>query len=870
MLTNQVGDRFLFDTSPQGVAITVFPSEPPFDSEVFDVFTLGLAFHNAARFLTVIDSGDVFKTEESNVEVERVGDALVFSFASNHDHMGRFQSTLESGPAQELLRSVRQAIHGTHAPTRETSSNPQVHVGRNDPCPCGSGKKHKKCCIRTGGLNAGSDHQGLNLVNEVTKAAGDPYVRELADSARAFPDATSDAGFWLELGGALGSSGEHTGAERAFRESLAISPEWSPALINLAVTMGELGDRERGLAILERADPQTQRYAVVRANLLQSLGRNDEAIPFYESAILEEPTFDLPYIRLVHALRETGSPLVEHWLTRGIKALPRSPSLASEWCRFLFMQGRLEELTDAHWIDDLEAEAGDASMIGRRADDPARLIESRLWRQCGVLARYPNSENLASAAQLLKSFAPIQTTCDPARIVLGAAAQLGSESVAELAYEMLCKDCRDNTNEIAGDLNYHKAVAGAGAGRWDDAIKYCESVLRDDSDHAPTLHLHWWCLDELGRFDEAVSSAKRYLDLKPEDEHINYNLGRLCGLMGDHGKAGFYYRQQCERTDVIHLAAMENLVVTLTLQGKVDDASRALDHWARAAEEVDTGFGEDGHVVQAKLRSAEQMFDFARACEGSPTYLLQVAEFSEKLDPPLGSHLAIRPDVVTAEEALNQIWAEDHAQRAELQFRLARSIEGDLSGIVLGLRTEICSWQALPDHARTAFIGSERRLREGGKHDHAPEVVGYAKAVEIALKELVFDRFKEFCSSELDVTRQVEIGLRDEFRQAHRFVRYVEKVPFIELGGMVHTLRLASGKTGERLPLLSEFQRFVREELCFSGVLEPAFIDRCDSLARSRNQAAHATSCDREDAENVRASAVELLSVFGTGPRIAA
>ncbi len=22
------------------------------------------------------------------------------------------------------------------------------HVGRNDPCPCGSGKKHKKCCLK--------------------------------------------------------------------------------------------------------------------------------------------------------------------------------------------------------------------------------------------------------------------------------------------------------------------------------------------------------------------------------------------------------------------------------------------------------------------------------------------------------------------------------------------------------------------------------------------------------------------------------------------------------------------------------------------------------------------------------------------------
>jgi uncharacterized protein YecA (UPF0149 family) len=23
-------------------------------------------------------------------------------------------------------------------------------VGRNDPCPCGSGKKHKKCCGKAG------------------------------------------------------------------------------------------------------------------------------------------------------------------------------------------------------------------------------------------------------------------------------------------------------------------------------------------------------------------------------------------------------------------------------------------------------------------------------------------------------------------------------------------------------------------------------------------------------------------------------------------------------------------------------------------------------------------------------------------------
>ena len=37
-------------------------------------------------------------------------------------------------------------------------SNPWRHVGRNDPCPCGSGKKFKKCCLNT----AGSGHLTLN------------------------------------------------------------------------------------------------------------------------------------------------------------------------------------------------------------------------------------------------------------------------------------------------------------------------------------------------------------------------------------------------------------------------------------------------------------------------------------------------------------------------------------------------------------------------------------------------------------------------------------------------------------------------------------------------------------------------------------
>jgi preprotein translocase subunit SecA len=34
--------------------------------------------------------------------------------------------------------------HETLTPFRRESPK----VGRNDPCPCGSGKKHKKCCLK--------------------------------------------------------------------------------------------------------------------------------------------------------------------------------------------------------------------------------------------------------------------------------------------------------------------------------------------------------------------------------------------------------------------------------------------------------------------------------------------------------------------------------------------------------------------------------------------------------------------------------------------------------------------------------------------------------------------------------------------------
>ncbi len=56
----------------------------------------------------------------------------------------------EEGPtATEMARQQDEAIANSQDAKIETIRNVGQRVGRNEPCPCGSGKKYKNCCMRT-------------------------------------------------------------------------------------------------------------------------------------------------------------------------------------------------------------------------------------------------------------------------------------------------------------------------------------------------------------------------------------------------------------------------------------------------------------------------------------------------------------------------------------------------------------------------------------------------------------------------------------------------------------------------------------------------------------------------------------------------
>lgn len=151
--------------------------ESAFESEAVGKKLVGLLLrlHNEVRML--LEQGEVWMPGPEEAEAIElfatgyvagaeldprwVGDAdrwaLVAPFAylaGRHDLVPA--DTLKMfGESDEGLALVRQQVgalvlqtYSAFLPLRSAPAKAAPRIGRNDPCPCGSGKKHKKCCGR--------------------------------------------------------------------------------------------------------------------------------------------------------------------------------------------------------------------------------------------------------------------------------------------------------------------------------------------------------------------------------------------------------------------------------------------------------------------------------------------------------------------------------------------------------------------------------------------------------------------------------------------------------------------------------------------------------------------------------------------------
>jgi predicted O-linked N-acetylglucosamine transferase (SPINDLY family) len=227
-----------------------------------------------------------------------------------------------------------------------------TQVGRNEPCPCGSGKKYKRCC-------------GLRESNPAPLRASAPSAMQqrfrtalqhhqagrLAEAKALYRqvllEAPRDADTLHLLGLIAHAEGDHDGAIKLIGDSIAIAPSNAEAHYNLGVVWQDLGDVEEAKTSYRAAISLNPRHAGAHFNLSNVLQDEDElaeAAASYREAIALNPTDPAAHDNLgtvLHRLGRLDDAVASY--TRALALQPGDPETHNNLGITLHEQGKLAQ-----------------------------------------------------------------------------------------------------------------------------------------------------------------------------------------------------------------------------------------------------------------------------------------------------------------------------------------------------------------------------------------------------------------------------------------------------------------------------------------------------------------------------------------------
>jgi tetratricopeptide (TPR) repeat protein len=291
---------------------------------------------------------------------------------------------------------------------------------RNDPCPCGSGRKYKHCCGLLSAVAQAPSPGGSSDSGGNRRASGAQHLIDAANTLRARGRAQESVPLYrraLEidprsaeahnnLGNAYLEMGQPAEAHGCYRLALALEADNAEIHCNLANALWQLGQLPEALAASERAVALDPRLSVAHNCLglmLAALGRREQAVASYRQALTLDPRYVEALNNLGNVLRDLGRRREALPLYR--QAIDLDPQRAGshyDLGNALFELRRLEE-----------AAASFRRALALRADYPQALLglaavlrvqgrASEAEASCrGALAVEPNSvEALTVLAEL--------------------------------------------------------------------------------------------------------------------------------------------------------------------------------------------------------------------------------------------------------------------------------------------------------------------------------------------------------------------------------------------------------------------------------------------------------------------------------------
>lgn len=186
-----------------------------------------------------------------------------------------------------------------------------MNPGRNDPCPCGSGKKFKKCCsdeievpMAPPRIPAKGGEPPSTVINQLVALFNNKRYAELENLTRSLTDRYPDSGFvWKALSVALLSQGKE--AFHALIKVADLLPKDAEAHSNLGYALLGLGRIDEAVDSCQRAlkiDPGLNSARLNLGNALRNSGRLGEAIACYRSIVTLDSHNTVAYSNLLYTL----------------------------------------------------------------------------------------------------------------------------------------------------------------------------------------------------------------------------------------------------------------------------------------------------------------------------------------------------------------------------------------------------------------------------------------------------------------------------------------------------------------------------------------------------------------------------------------
>ena len=224
--------------------------------------------------------------------------------------------------------------------------------GRNDPCPCGSGRKYKHCCLKKDAAEQGGQRAARRGARSPAVHAALQRDMRAAAESRARGDLAGEeaalrrvseyepgmAEVHFNLANVLQDQSRLEEAAESYRRALELEPALTEAACNLGGVLRARGDTAGAIAVYRDALARRPGHLQVLFNLgnaLKDEGRLEEAIACYREAIARKPDMADVHERLGYALVEAGDSPAALASFRAALALKPAHGLALENTLFL-------------------------------------------------------------------------------------------------------------------------------------------------------------------------------------------------------------------------------------------------------------------------------------------------------------------------------------------------------------------------------------------------------------------------------------------------------------------------------------------------------------------------------------------------------